>query len=81
MDTQGYSLITVTIPSDLRIPISYYYWYVDDMLVVGSSMKEIVNFKARLAEKFSMKDLGPTKKVLGIRISEKRKEIVEDITS
>ena len=51
------------------------------MLVVRSSMKEIVNLKARLAEKFSMKDLGPTKKILGIRISEKRKEIVEDITS
>jgi len=29
--------------------------YVDDMLVVGFSMKEIVNLKASLAEEFSMK--------------------------
>ena len=32
--------------------------YVDDMLVVGSSMNEIVNLKAKLVEEFSMKDLG-----------------------
>jgi len=32
--------------------------YVDDMLVAGSSMK-VMNLKARLAEEFSMKDLGP----------------------
>ena len=29
--------------------------YVDDMLVVGSNMKEVVNFKASLAEEFSMR--------------------------
>ena len=38
--------------------------YVDDMLVVGFSMKENVNLKVRLAEEFSMKDLGPTGKFL-----------------
>ena len=32
--------------------------YVDDMLVAGSSMNEIVNLKAKLVEEFSMKDLG-----------------------
>jgi len=55
--------------------------YVDDMLVAGSSMKEIVNLKAKLAKEFSMKNLGPTKKILGMRINSERKEVVEDITS
>ena len=54
--------------------------YVDGMLITGSNMKEIVNLKARLAEEFSMKDLGSTKKILGIRISRERKEICESIT-
>jgi len=53
--------------------------YVDDMLVVGSSIKEIVNLKARLAEKISMKDLGLARKILGMRIREK-KETIESVT-
>ena len=36
--------------------------YVDDMFVVGSSMKEIVNLNTSLAEEFSMKDLDPARK-------------------
>jgi len=44
-------------------------------------MKEIVNLKAKLAKEFSMEDLGPTKKILGMMISRERKEVVEDITS
>ena len=43
--------------------------YVDDMLVVGSSMKEIVNRKAKLVNEFSMKDLGPAKRILEMWIS------------
>ena len=35
--------------------------YVDDMLVVGSSMREIVNLNSILVKEFSM-DLGATKK-------------------
>jgi len=35
--------------------------YIDDMLVVGSNMREIVNLKVRVAKEFSMKDLGPVK--------------------
>ena len=54
--------------------------YVDDMLVAGSSMKEIMNFKARLSEEFSMKDLGPARKILGMRINSERKENVGSIT-
>ena len=55
--------------------------YVDDMLVVGSSMKEIVSLKAKLMKEFSMKDLGPAKKILGMRINREKKEAFEDITS
>ena len=43
------------------------------MLVVESSMKEIVNLKAKFAKEFSMKDLGPTKKILGMRISREKR--------
>jgi len=38
--------------------------YVDDMLVAGFNMKEIVNFKTILVEEFSMKDLSPSRKIL-----------------
>jgi len=47
--------------------------YVDDMLVVGSNMKEVVNLKASLAEEFSIKDLGPARKILGMRIKRKKR--------
>jgi len=43
--------------------------YVDDMLVAGSSMEEIVNLKAQLAREVSIKVLGPAKKTLGMRIN------------
>jgi len=46
--------------------------YVNGMLIAGSSMQEIVNLKAQLPKKFSMKDLGPAKKILGMRISRER---------
>jgi len=52
-----------------------------DMLITRSSMKEIVNLKAKLAKIFSMKDLDLAKKILGTRINRERKENVEDITS
>jgi len=55
-------------------------FYVDDMLVEGSNIKEIVNLKARLAEEFSMKDLSYAKKIFGMRISRERKETIESIT-
>jgi len=54
--------------------------YVDDMLIGRSSMKEIVNLKAKLAKEFSMKDMGPRKKFLEWKSAE-RKEVAGDITS
>ena len=46
--------------------------YVDDMLIAGSSMREINNLKTRLYATFEMKDLGPAKKILGMKISRDR---------
>jgi hypothetical protein len=47
--------------------------YVDGMLVVGSNMKYINILKKKLANSFAMKDLGATKKILGMRITRDRK--------
>ena len=43
--------------------------YMDDMLIAGSSMREINNLKTKLYAAFEMKDLGPTKQILGMKIS------------
>ncbi|GKE88936.1 putative RNA-directed DNA polymerase, partial [Tanacetum coccineum] len=40
--------------------------YVDDMLVAGSDMAEIKKLKRQLSQEFEMKDLGPTKQILGM---------------
>ena len=42
--------------------------YVDDILIVGRNVSRIDNLKKQLSKFFAMKDLGPAKKVLGIRI-------------
>jgi hypothetical protein len=47
--------------------------YVDDMLVAGSNMQDINVLKKKLANSFSMKDLGAAKKILGMRIKRDRK--------
>ena len=46
--------------------------YVDDMLIAGSSMREINNLNTRLSASFEMKDLGPAKQILGMKISRDR---------
>ena len=43
--------------------------YVDDMLIVGSSTKEINNLKKQLSKQFAIKDLRAAKKILGMRIT------------
>lgn len=43
--------------------------YVDDMLIVGNSTKRIALLKKTLSKSFSMKDLGPVKQILGMKIS------------
>ena len=42
--------------------------YVDDMLIVGSSIEEINNLKKQLSKQLGMKDLGAAKQILGMRI-------------
>ena len=42
--------------------------YVDDILIVGSSIEEINNLKKQLSKQFVMKDLGVAKQILGMRI-------------
>ena len=39
--------------------------YVDDMLIAGSSMREINNLKTRLSSAFQMKDLGQQNRFWG----------------
>ena len=46
--------------------------YVDDMLIAGSSMREINNLKTKLSATFEMKDLGPAKQILEMKISRDR---------
>ena len=46
--------------------------YVDDMLIIGSSIEEINNLKKQLSKQFAMKDLGAVKQILGMRIIETR---------
>jgi len=44
------------------------------MLIVGANMAEINKLKKQLLENFEMKDLGPAKQILGMRISRDRSE-------
>ena len=47
--------------------------YVDDMLVSGSNMQDINVLKKKLANSFSMKNLGAAKKILVMRITRDQK--------
>ena len=42
--------------------------YIDDMLIVGQDTGKISKLKSELSKSFAMKDLGPAKQILGIRI-------------
>ncbi|GJX70823.1 putative RNA-directed DNA polymerase [Tanacetum coccineum] len=42
--------------------------YVDDMLIVGKNIGRIAQLKRDLSKSFSMKNLGPAKQIIGIRI-------------
>ena len=46
--------------------------YVDDMLIVGKNASRIDRLKEQLSRSFAMKDLGPAKQILGIRITRDR---------
>jgi len=46
--------------------------YVDDMLIIGRNSSRIDRLKTQLSKAFAMKDLGPAKQILGIRIHRER---------
>ena len=46
--------------------------YVDDTLIVSKNAKRITQLKLELSKSFAMKDLGPAKQILGIRITRDR---------
>jgi hypothetical protein len=48
--------------------------YVDDMLIVGMNSSRIDRLKKQLSQSFAMKDLGPAKQILGIRIHRSRED-------
>ena len=43
------------------------------MLIVGQDIAQISKLKEQLVESFDMKDLGPTKQILGMEITRDRK--------
>jgi ATP-binding cassette subfamily B (MDR/TAP) protein 1 len=59
-----------------RFPVDDYIillLYVDDILIVGKNVSRIARVKKELSKKFAMKDLGPAKCILGMRIERDRK--------
>ncbi|CAL1392755.1 unnamed protein product [Linum trigynum] len=42
--------------------------YVDDMLIAGQNVSKINDLKKELSKSFAMKDLGPAKQILGVKI-------------
>ncbi|CAM6117598.1 unnamed protein product [Calypogeia fissa] len=48
--------------------------YVDDMLIAAKDKSEIAKLKAQLSSEFSMKDLGPSKRILGMEIHRDRQK-------
>ena len=47
--------------------------YVDDMLIIGQDANMIRRLKVELSKSFDMKDLGPAKQILGMKIVRDRK--------
>ena len=52
----------------------YLLLYVDDMLVIAKDMFEVKKVKEMFKVEFEMKDLGATKKILGMEISRDREK-------
>jgi len=47
--------------------------YVNDMLIAGRDTSKIDRLKEELSKSFAMKDLGPARQILGMKISRDRK--------
>jgi len=70
---RGWKLIIVSISRGMIKESISYYFYVDDMLIVGHDKNKINRLKKDLGSKFTMKDFGPTQQTLGIRIMHNKK--------
>ena len=57
----------------------YVILYMDDLLLLGLDLRAIQQLKDRLKKEFKMKDLGPVKSYLGMRINHDYKNSVIDI--
>jgi hypothetical protein len=53
--------------------VLYIVLYVDDLLLIGSSLAEVKQLKEDLSARFEMKDLGEAKYVLGLQITRNRR--------
>ena len=53
--------------------VLYIVLYVDDLLLIGSSLAEVKQLKADLSARFEMKDLGEAEYVLGLQITRDRR--------
>ena len=71
MDSAKLKRILVVTSRNTQIHV-FLLLYVEDMLIAGSSMREINNLNTRLSSTFKMKDLGPAKQILGMKISRDR---------
>ena len=47
--------------------------YVNDMLITSNHLCDVNELKSLLSKEFDMKDLGPTKMILGMEIHRNRK--------
>jgi len=47
--------------------------YVDVMLILGNHLCDVNELKSMLSKEFAVKDLNPTKKILGLEIHKDRK--------
>ena len=52
--------------------LTYLLLYVDDMLIAARNKAHIQKLKAQQKKKFDMKNLGETKKILGMEITRER---------
>ena len=55
--------------------ITLFIVYVDDMIVTGSNSTKIEKLQSYLAKEFEMKDLGPLKYFLGIKVSRTKQRL------
>ena len=73
MEKQGYNKTTsdhcVFVQRFFRDDLIILLLYVDDILIISKNASRIDGLKKQLSESFVMKDLGPAKQILGVKIT------------